>query len=142
MHFMYTFGIAKIVFFSLFLSHFSYSLNYSDKSVLFKPHVTYRIHADFWKSLYTVGCGSFQFLPIIDLFGKWITFFVAAVNFGIPYFYLEFYALRFTIFNNTQFKSVCSLVGSNCKSAKIITFCFNISKFIKDYKEVSIFFSF
>ena len=117
------------------------SLNYSDKLALFKPHVAYRIHADFWKSLYFACCGSFLSLPMVDLYGGWITFLVAAVNLGVLYFYLESYVVRFTTFI-AQFKPICSLVGFNCESDKIITFCSNMSKFIKDSKEIGILFFF
>ena len=116
------------------------SLNYSDKSALFKPYVAYQIHADFWKSLYFACCGSSPSLPMVDLSGGQITFLVAAVNLGVPYLYLGSYLLRFTTFI-AQFKPICSLVGSNCESDKIITFCSNTSKFIKDSKEIDILFS-
>ena len=78
---------------------------------------------------------------MVDLSGGWITFLAAAVNFVVPYFYLESYVLRFTIFIDAQFKPICSLVGSNCELDKIITFCSNMSKFIKDSKEIGILFS-
>ena len=105
------------------------------------PNVAYKIHADFWKSLYFACCGSFPSLPMINLSGEWITSLVAAVNFGVLYFYLESYVLRLTTFIDVQFKPICSLVGFNCELDKIITFCSNMSKFIKDSKEIGILFS-
>ena len=78
---------------------------------------------------------------MIDLSGGWITSLVDAVNLGVPYLYRESYVLRLTTFIDAQFKPICSLVGSNCESDKIITFCSNMSKFIKDSKEIGILFS-
>ena len=116
------------------------SLSYSDKSALFKSSVAYWIHTDFWKSLYFACCGLFSSLPMINLSVKWITS-LAAINYGVPYCYLEFYVLRFTTFIDAQFKPICSLIGSNCESGKIITFCSNMLKLIKYSKEIGILFS-
>lgn len=140
-YFLYADSTVNLFYFFIFLLIYLQSLNYSDKSALSKPNVAYRIHADFWKSLYFACCGSSPTLPMIDLSGGWITSLVAAVNLGVPYLYLESYVLRLTTFIDAQFKPICSLVGSNCELDEIITFCSNMSKFIKDSKEIGILFS-